>query len=92
MIKFLGFNPLVSAWVKRGLVLNSVLLNIRLQLSFVFILIQLINFWQVFWICISLLEMAYLVAILVGASSSFLWSKYITVSYSLNFHLSHGGN
>ncbi|KAI5675309.1 hypothetical protein M9H77_06259 [Catharanthus roseus] len=34
---------------------------------------------RVFWICISLLEMAYLVAILVGASSSFLWSKYITV-------------
>jgi homogentisate phytyltransferase/homogentisate geranylgeranyltransferase len=34
---------------------------------------------RVFWICISLLEMAYFVAILVGASSSCLWSKCITV-------------
>ncbi|KAI3775309.1 hypothetical protein L1987_49880 [Smallanthus sonchifolius] len=34
---------------------------------------------QVFWICILLLEVAYGVAILVGASSSFLWSKCITV-------------
>lgn len=34
---------------------------------------------RVFWICISLLQMAYAVAILVGASSSFVWSKLITV-------------
>ncbi|KAL6965229.1 hypoxanthine-guanine phosphoribosyltransferase, partial [Sarracenia purpurea var. burkii] len=34
---------------------------------------------RVFWICISLLEMAYCVALLVGAASSSLWSKYITV-------------
>ncbi|XP_057497933.1 homogentisate phytyltransferase 1, chloroplastic-like [Actinidia eriantha] len=34
---------------------------------------------RVFWICISLLEMAYGVAVLVGAASSCLWSKYITV-------------
>ncbi|KAM7469200.1 hypothetical protein LguiA_007383 [Lonicera macranthoides] len=34
---------------------------------------------RVFWICISLLEMAYIVAILVGASSSCLWSKCVTV-------------
>ncbi|CAH9099389.1 unnamed protein product [Cuscuta europaea] len=34
---------------------------------------------KVFWICISLLQMAYLVAILVGASSSCTWSKYLTV-------------
>uniref|UniRef100_A0A803MPN6 Homogentisate phytyltransferase n=1 Tax=Chenopodium quinoa TaxID=63459 RepID=A0A803MPN6_CHEQI len=34
---------------------------------------------RVFWICISLLQIAYAVAILVGASSSFLWSKLITV-------------
>lgn len=34
---------------------------------------------RVFWICITLLEMAYAVAILVGGSSSCLWSKYITV-------------
>ncbi|KAF3452769.1 hypothetical protein FNV43_RR03202 [Rhamnella rubrinervis] len=34
---------------------------------------------RVFWICISLLLMAYGVAILVGASSGFLWSKSITV-------------
>ncbi|ONI27372.1 hypothetical protein PRUPE_1G082500 [Prunus persica] len=34
---------------------------------------------RVFWICISLLEMAYSVAVLVGASSSFLMSKCITV-------------
>ncbi|GKB55012.1 homogentisate phytyltransferase 1, chloroplastic [Tanacetum coccineum] len=33
----------------------------------------------VFWICILLLEIAYGVAILVGASSPFLWSRYITV-------------
>lgn len=34
---------------------------------------------RVFWICISLLQMAYFVAILVGASSSCTWSKYLTV-------------
>lgn len=34
---------------------------------------------RVFWICISLLEMAYGVAVLVGAVSSSLWSRYITV-------------
>lgn len=34
---------------------------------------------RVFWICIWLLEMAYAVALLVGASSTFLWSRYITV-------------
>ncbi|XP_071717220.1 homogentisate phytyltransferase 1, chloroplastic-like [Rutidosis leptorrhynchoides] len=34
---------------------------------------------RVFWICILLLEIAYGVAILVGASSTFLWSRYITV-------------
>ncbi|KAI3803140.1 hypothetical protein L1987_31289 [Smallanthus sonchifolius] len=34
---------------------------------------------RVFWICILLLEVAYVVAILVGASSPFLWSRCITV-------------
>ncbi|GAB4853560.1 hypoxanthine-guanine phosphoribosyltransferase [Ancistrocladus abbreviatus] len=34
---------------------------------------------RVFWICISLLEMAYAVAIVVGASSALLWSKLVTV-------------
>ncbi|KNA23057.1 hypothetical protein SOVF_027980 [Spinacia oleracea] len=34
---------------------------------------------RVFWICIALLQMAYAVAIIVGASSSFFWSKLITV-------------
>uniref|UniRef100_A0A5B7B6Y1 Homogentisate phytyltransferase n=1 Tax=Davidia involucrata TaxID=16924 RepID=A0A5B7B6Y1_DAVIN len=34
---------------------------------------------RVFWICISLLQMAYGVAILVGATSSCLWSKYVMV-------------
>lgn len=34
---------------------------------------------RVFWICIWLLELAYCVAVLVGAVSSCLWSKYITV-------------
>ncbi|KAK2646272.1 hypothetical protein Ddye_021467 [Dipteronia dyeriana] len=34
---------------------------------------------RVFWICISLLEMAYAVAIFVGATSPYLWSKFITV-------------
>ncbi|KAK9210399.1 hypothetical protein WN944_002769 [Citrus x changshan-huyou] len=34
---------------------------------------------RVFWTCISLLEVAYAVAILVGATSPFAWSKLITV-------------
>ncbi|XP_011069932.1 homogentisate phytyltransferase 1, chloroplastic isoform X1 [Sesamum indicum] len=34
---------------------------------------------RVFWICISLLEMAYAVALLVGATTSCIWSKWITV-------------
>ncbi|KAL3332133.1 hypothetical protein AABB24_032638 [Solanum stoloniferum] len=34
---------------------------------------------RVFWICIGLLEMAYLVAIVVGAASSNTWSKHITI-------------
>ncbi|KAI3956418.1 hypothetical protein MKX01_016831 [Papaver californicum] len=34
---------------------------------------------RVFWICVYLLEMAYAVAILVGASSSNPWSKLVTV-------------
>ncbi|KAK6944213.1 UbiA prenyltransferase family [Dillenia turbinata] len=34
---------------------------------------------RVFWICIAFLEMAYGVAILVGAASSSLWSRSITV-------------
>ncbi|GKV00437.1 hypothetical protein SLEP1_g13123 [Rubroshorea leprosula] len=34
---------------------------------------------RVFWTCISLLQMAYGVAILVGASSSHTWSKMVTV-------------
>ncbi|CAA2991706.1 homogentisate phytyltransferase 1, chloroplastic [Olea europaea subsp. europaea] len=34
---------------------------------------------RVFWICISLLEMAYLVALSVGVTSSCIWSKWITV-------------
>ncbi|KAK4485578.1 hypothetical protein RD792_008221 [Penstemon davidsonii] len=34
---------------------------------------------KVFWICISLLEMAYVVALFVGATSSCTWSKWTTV-------------
>uniref|UniRef100_A0A0V0I7L5 Putative homogentisate phytyltransferase 1, chloroplastic-like n=1 Tax=Solanum chacoense TaxID=4108 RepID=A0A0V0I7L5_SOLCH len=34
---------------------------------------------RVFWICIGLLEIAYLVAIVVGAASSNTWSKYFTI-------------
>ncbi|KAE8678816.1 Homogentisate geranylgeranyltransferase [Hibiscus syriacus] len=34
---------------------------------------------RVFWTCISLLEMAYGVSVLVGATSSYTWSKVITV-------------
>lgn len=34
---------------------------------------------RVFWTCISLLQMAYAVAILVGASSSYTWSKIVTM-------------
>ncbi|KAH9805873.1 homogentisate phytyltransferase 1 [Citrus sinensis] len=37
---------------------------------------------RVFWTCISLLEVAYTVAILVGATSPFAWSKLITVYFS----------
>lgn len=36
---------------------------------------------RVFWICVTLLEMAYGVALLVGAASPSLWSKIITVKY-----------
>uniref|UniRef100_A0A0E0LE84 Homogentisate phytyltransferase n=1 Tax=Oryza punctata TaxID=4537 RepID=A0A0E0LE84_ORYPU len=35
---------------------------------------------KVFWICVGLLEMAYCVAILMGATSACLWSKYATVA------------
>ncbi|KAG2266893.1 hypothetical protein Bca4012_075630 [Brassica carinata] len=34
---------------------------------------------RVFWTCVSLLQMAYAVAILVGATSPFIWSKFISV-------------
>jgi homogentisate phytyltransferase/homogentisate geranylgeranyltransferase len=34
---------------------------------------------KVFWICVGLLEMAYSVAILMGATSTSLWSKTATV-------------
>lgn len=34
---------------------------------------------KVFWICISLLEIAYAVAVLVGANSSSIWSKWTTI-------------
>jgi len=34
---------------------------------------------RVFWICIALLEIAYGVAIFVGAASSYTWSKYVTI-------------
>ncbi|KAJ1260198.1 hypothetical protein BS78_10G214100 [Paspalum vaginatum] len=35
---------------------------------------------KVFWICVGLLEMAYSVAILMGATSSSLWSKTATIA------------
>ncbi|KAG4113324.1 hypothetical protein ERO13_D13G216300v2 [Gossypium hirsutum] len=38
-----------------------------------------IKSYTVFWTCISLLEMAYGVSILVGATSPYTWSKVITV-------------
>ncbi|OEL29084.1 putative homogentisate phytyltransferase 1, chloroplastic [Dichanthelium oligosanthes] len=34
---------------------------------------------KVFWICVGLLEMAYTVAILMGATSTSLWSKTLTI-------------
>ncbi|XP_065001077.1 probable homogentisate phytyltransferase 1, chloroplastic isoform X1 [Musa acuminata AAA Group] len=34
---------------------------------------------RVFWICVYLLEMAYSVAVAIGATSSCLWSKFITI-------------
>ncbi|KAK7315339.1 hypothetical protein VNO77_33879 [Canavalia gladiata] len=39
----------------------------------------LIGSKPVFWTCVSLLEIAYGVAIMVGISSPYLWSKIITV-------------
>ncbi|KAG7020912.1 Naringenin 8-dimethylallyltransferase 2, chloroplastic, partial [Cucurbita argyrosperma subsp. argyrosperma] len=39
-----------------------------------------ITILQVFWGCISLLEVAYGVAVLVGVASSSPWSKLLTVS------------
>ncbi|GER32615.1 homogentisate phytyltransferase [Striga asiatica] len=35
---------------------------------------------RVFWICIALLEMAYAVALFIGATSPSMWSKWITVT------------
>nr|CAB3468624.1 unnamed protein product [Digitaria exilis] len=35
---------------------------------------------KVFWICVGLLEMAYSVAILMGATSTSLWSKTTTIA------------
>jgi len=35
---------------------------------------------KVFWICVGLLEMAYSVAILMGATSTSLWSKTATIA------------
>lgn len=34
---------------------------------------------RVFWICVYLLEMAYTIAMVIGATSSSLWSKFVTV-------------
>ncbi|MED6124609.1 hypoxanthine-guanine phosphoribosyltransferase [Stylosanthes scabra] len=34
---------------------------------------------RVFWLCVSLLEMAYGIAVIMGATSPFLWSKFFTV-------------
>ncbi|XP_020972996.1 naringenin 8-dimethylallyltransferase 2, chloroplastic isoform X11 [Arachis ipaensis] len=34
---------------------------------------------KVFWLCVLLLEMGYGIAIIMGATSSFLWSKIVTV-------------
>ncbi|WOK92677.1 putative homogentisate phytyltransferase 1, chloroplastic [Canna indica] len=34
---------------------------------------------RVFWICVGLLEMAYIIAMVVGATSSCTWSKFVTV-------------
>ncbi|XLT42604.1 hypothetical protein HN873_035208, partial [Arachis hypogaea] len=34
---------------------------------------------RVFWLCVLLLEMGYGIAIIMGATSSFLWSKIVTV-------------
>lgn len=44
---------------------------------------------QVFWICVYLLEMAYSVAVVIGATSSCTWSKIVTVCYQ---HLGYSIN
>ncbi|KAG6472314.1 hypothetical protein ZIOFF_069774 [Zingiber officinale] len=42
---------------------------------------------RVFWICVYLLQVAYSVAIMIGATSSCLWSKIITVGGRFNLLL-----
>ncbi|RZR72087.1 hypothetical protein BHM03_00010261 [Ensete ventricosum] len=39
-------------------------------------------FGWVFWICVYLLEMAYSVAMVIGATSSCIWSKFVTLFYA----------
>ncbi|KAF8392878.1 hypothetical protein HHK36_021117 [Tetracentron sinense] len=38
---------------------------------------------RVFWICVYLLQMAYGAAVLFGAASSCLWSKFITINFEI---------
>lgn len=74
----MAFNPSLFGWVKNGLDLRT---HQMLHLSKLIVYFIEHSFvLQVFWICIMLLEVAYGVALLVGASSSFLWSRYITVA------------
>ena len=70
---YLGFDHSVFVWAKRRLVKEIA----KKVTPGVEILIWTLT--QVFWICVGLLEMAYGVAILMGATSTSLWSKTATV-------------
>ena len=70
---YLGFDHSVFVWAKRRLVKEIA----KKVAPGVEMLIWTLK--QVFWICVGLLEMAYSVAILMGATSTSLWSKTATV-------------
>lgn len=76
-IKYLVSGLSLYVWAKSGSVLYPhTSLNSSSSIS---LLPSKCPFLQVFWICISLLQMAYAVAILVGLISPCLWSRVITV-------------
>lgn len=70
-------------WVKGGLVFNiNMFHKCKILYKFIIVCLCLIYFGQVFWICISLLEMAYGVALSVGLAACCSWSKLVTVVFA----------